>query len=328
MIISKTPLRISFFGGGTDYPAWFSENKGMVIGTTIDKFTYISCRFLPPFFKHKHRIIYSQIENVFSINDIKHPSIRECLKYKSIKRGIEIHHDADLPARSGLGSSSSFTTGLLNCLNKLENKSLTKKKLAKNTIHVEQNLIKENVGSQDQIHAAYGGFNKINFFADGNFRVNSIKNESLLKNLESSCLLFFTGFSRFASDIASDIIKNTPKRKMELQEISSIVAEAAILLKAKKFDINNFGKLMDESWQLKKTLSSTISNKLINEIYSEAISSGALGGKLLGAGGGGFILFIADKKHHKRIIKRLKNFLHVPFRFEKTGSQIIFNDKT
>ncbi len=327
MIISKTPLRISFFGGGTDYPAWFNKNTGMVIGTTIDKYTYISCRFLPPFFKHKHRIIYSKIENAFSINDIKHPSVRECLKYISIKKGIEIHHDADLPARSGLGSSSSFTTGLLNCLNKLENKSITKKKLAKSTIYVEQNLIKENVGSQDQIHAAYGGFNKIDFFTDGDFKVNSIKNESLLKDLEDSCLLFFTGFSRFASDIASDIIKNTPKRKMELQEIKAIVPEAAKLLKAKNFDINNFGKLMNKSWHLKKTLSTTISNKFINEIYLEAMSSGAVGGKLLGAGGGGFILFIADRIYHTKIKKRLKNLLHVPFRFEKTGSQIIFYDR-
>lgn len=323
MIISRTPFRISFFGGGTDYPTWYSENKGAVLATTINKYCYITCRYLPPFFKHKSRIVYSFIENVKNISEIKHPSARECLRFMNIKEGIEIHHDGDLPAKSGLGSSSSFTVGLLHALYGLKNKMPTKRQLALDAIHVEQKLLKENVGSQDQVLATFGGFNRVDFGGDHHILVRNITiGERKMKQLESHMMLFFTGLSRTASDIAIAQIKNMRNKKKELNLMYEMVDEAISILNAGR--IEDFGKLLHESWKLKRGLSHMITTPYIDNIYEVVKNAGAIGGKLLGAGGGGFILIFAKPEKHKKIKEKLKKLLWVPFRFESLGSQIIF----
>ena len=291
MIISKTPYRISFFGGGSDYPAWYNVNGGAVISTTIDKYIYISCRYLPPFFEHKYRVVWSQVENVKTVNEIKHRAVKEMLKYFKIKNGLEIHYDGDLPARSGMGSSSVFVVGLMNLLNNFQGKKIKKKLLAQKSIYFEQNILKEVVGSQDQVAVSYGGFNKIIFNIGGKFNVYpmSIKKKTLNK-LNQNLLLVYTGIKRTAHDIASGYVNKLNKsKKSHILQISSFVTEAEKALK--KGDVNNFGKLLHESWLEKKNLSSSITNSSIDEIYNNAINKGALGGKLLGAGGGGFFLF-------------------------------------
>ncbi len=323
MIISRTPFRVSFFGGGTDYPAWYQEPKGAVLATTIDKYCYITCRYLPPFFEHKSRIIYSVTEHVQKVEDIDHPSVREVLKFLNIHDGIEIHHDGDLPARTGLGSSSSFTVGLLNGLYALKGIMPTKEQLAREAIHIEQDLIKENVGCQDQTLAAYGGFNFIEFGGPNHLQVRLVTvGSERLKELQSHLMMFFTGFSRTASEIAAHQIKNTPSKVKELNEIYGLTTHALAVLKSG--DILDFGKLLDESWQLKRSLSEKISTPHIDEIYNTAKDAGALGGKLLGAGGGGFVLIFAAPELQPKIRQRLKNLLEIPFKFETLGSQIIF----
>ena len=324
MIITKAPFRISFFGGGTDYPGWFEENGGAVLGTTIDKYCYITCRYLPPFFDHYSRICYTLIETVKKFDDIKHPSVRECLKYMQIEKGIEIHHDGDLPARTGLGSSSSFTVALLHGLYALKGKMTSNAQLAREAIHVEQSIIRENVGCQDQIFAAMGGLNLIEFSANNDFKVSpmAIPNERT-ENLHSHLMLFYTGVSRMASEIAADLIQQTPKKKAELKAIHQMVFEGVKLLNSSD-DIAGFGKLLHESWKLKRSLSSKISTPLVDEIYEAALAEGALGGKILGAGGGGFVLIFAKPEHQAKIKEKLKQFLHVPFQFDSSGSQIIF----
>ncbi len=323
MIISRTPFRVSFFGGGTDYPAWYEEHKGAVLATTIDKYCYITCRYLPPFFEHKSRIIYSVTEHVQKVEDIDHPSVREVLKFLNIHEGIEIHHDGDLPARTGLGSSSSFTVGLLNSLYALKGIMPTKEQLAREAIHIEQDLIKENVGCQDQTLAAYGGFNYIEFGGPNHLQVRLVTvGPERLKELQSHLMIFFTGFSRTASQIAAHQIKNTPNKVKELNEIYGLTTQALSVLKSG--NILDFGKLLDTSWQLKRSLSEKISTPHIDEIYNAAKDAGALGGKLLGAGGGGFVLIFADPELQPKIRHRLKNLLEIPFKFETLGSQIIF----
>jgi len=325
MIISKTPLRISFFGGGTDYPVWFRKNGGTVLGTTIDKYAYINCRYLPPFFEHKYKISYSKLEYVKSLDNIDHPSVRECIRYAGVKTGLEIHYDSDLPARSGLGSSSTFTVGMLNCLNALKMKYASKEELAKDAIIVEQKMIGENVGCQDQIHAAYGGLNNIEFFQDGNFTVKPvITSHGTIKALQDQCLLFYTGISRFASEIASEQIKNTPEKKTELNIMQGMVNDALNILGGENVNIEDFGKLLHESWKLKRSLTNKITSDTINSIYETAIKAGASGGKLLGAGGGGFMLFIVKPELHEIVKQKLQNLLYVYFKFENTGTSIIF----
>lgn len=331
MIISRTPHRISFFGGGTDYPAWYLENGGKVIGAAIDKYCYITCRYLPPFFEHKHRIAYSKIEIVTHIDEIQHPSVRETLRYFKetfgyLKDGVglEIHHDGDIPARSGMGSSSAFTVGLLKTLYALAGKVVSKDKLFKEAIHIEQNLIKENVGSQDQVWAANGGLNLIEFLRNGEIIVQPvIMKENILKTFEKKLMLFFTGISRYATDIAGDKIQNIPKKKEELTKMMELVDDAYSILTADKDDFTDFGKLLNETWILKKKLSSKISNSEIDDMYDTAIKNGAIGGKLLGAGGGGFILFYVEPENQNRLMQALKNYLHVPFKFDFSGSEII-----
>jgi len=324
MIISRTPYRISFFGGGTDFPVWYRENGGAVLSATIDKYNYLNCRVLPPFFDFKYRTVYSKQENVNSIDDIAHPSVRESLKYIGFEKGIAIHHDGDLPARSGIGSSSSFTVGLLHTLYALNGRMVTKRKLALDAIHVEQNLIKESVGSQDQTSAAFGGLNVIEFGGEREIEVQPvIIGSEKLRKLQDNFLLFFTRVSRTASDVEKEKIKNFKNKKDELRAMHSMVYEAVSILNSENC-IEDFGSLLNESWKLKKTLSSNVSNSSIDDIYSTAIKSGATGGKILGAGNGGFILFFVKPEYRENVKRNLSGLLHVPFRFDMTGSQIIY----
>lgn len=324
MIISRTPFRISFFGGGTDYPVWYELNGGAVLSTTIDKYCYVSCRYLPPFFEHKHRIVYSKIENVKTIAQIQHPAARAILDYLKIIDGVEIHHDGDLPARTGLGSSSSFTVGLLNAIYALKAAMVTKRQLAEEAIHVERGLLKEHVGSQDQIAVAFGGLNKIVFHKSGMFDVEPIiVTADRLADLQDHMMLFYTGVSRFASKIAKKQIKQTLNKQNELLTMHSLVDEAKNIL-GSKCDLAEFGKMLHESWLLKRSLTDRISTAQIDEIYHEALEAGALGGKLLGAGGGGFMLFFVRPGIKDKVRKRLKGLLEVKFKFETAGTQIIF----
>jgi len=324
MIISRTPFRVSFFGGGTDYPRWFNEHKGAVLATTIDKYCYLTCRYLPPFFEHTSRIVWSKIERITKDNpEIEHPAVREALRYLNIKDGIEIHHQGDLPARTGLGSSSSFTVGLLNSLYALKGTMPTQEQLAREAIHVEQDLCKENVGCQDQMLAAYGGFNHIEFGGPHHLSLRKVTiGAEKLSDLQSHLMLFFTGFSRTASEIVVHQLKNISKKEKELKIMYQMVDQALKILKSD--DLTKFGKLLDESWRLKRSLSDKVSTPFIDEIYDAAKSAGALGGKLLGAGGGGFVLIFAPPARQARIRERLKKFLMIPFKFESLGSQIIF----
>jgi D-glycero-alpha-D-manno-heptose-7-phosphate kinase len=324
VIITRTPFRISFFGGGTDYPAWYRDNGGAVLSTTINKYCHVSCRYLPPFFDYKYLLRYSLREEVTAIEEMKHPSVRECLRFMGVDKGVEIVHTGDIPARSGIGSSSAFTIGLLNALYALFGKIVTKRQLARDAIHVEQHLIRENVGSQDQVATAFGGFNKIELGGASEFYVHPITiHQDKIDLLQSHLMLFFTGFSRNASDIASEQIKHTSRHSSELRTMMKMVDEAIRILDRSTDNLDDFGKLLNEAWMLKRGLNGLISNEMIDDIYNMGMKSGALGGKLLGAGGGGFILFFAAPENHKRIREKLKNFLFVPFAFEKLGTQVI-----
>ncbi|MCX7114392.1 MAG: kinase [Gammaproteobacteria bacterium] len=325
MIIVRTPFRISLFGGGTDYPAWYREHGGAVLATTIDKYCYISCRKLPPFFEHKHRIAYSRIEAVNHVDDIEHPAVKAVLNWYDCDHGLEIHHDGDLPARSGLGSSSSFTVGLLHALSALRGQLVSKEDLAKNAIHIEQNLIKENVGSQDQISAAFGGFNRIEFKKqDESFHVSPmIIGKRRLKELESHLMLFFTGFSRIASEIAKSKIDNFKNRVTELTKMGAMVEEAIQILQSPETPIDVFGELLHQSWLYKRQLSTLVSTPQIDVFYEEAMDAGAIGGKILGAGGGGFLLLFVPPERQEKVRERLKSLIHVPFAFESSGSRVV-----
>jgi D-glycero-alpha-D-manno-heptose-7-phosphate kinase len=324
MIISRTPFRISLFGGGTDYPAWYREHGGAVIGMAINKYCYLSVRWLPPFFEHRSRIVYSQVELINDIADIQHPAVRGILSEMGISRGIEIHHDADLPARSGLGSSSAFTVGLLHALNALEHRMIAKRDLAKEAIRIEQDVLKENVGSQDQLWAAYGGFNRMDFHPDDTFAVNPIVlSPGRREALSQSLMLCFTGFSRFASDFANDQINNMNNRKRQLRTMRTMVDAAADILSDERSPVRELGELLHESWVLKRELSDTVSNREIDDIYEAGRDAGALGGKLLGAGGGGFMVFLAEPEKHDAIRERLKKLIHVNVDFDTDGSKIV-----
>ncbi len=326
MIISRTHFRISFFGGGTDYPAWYKENGGAVLGTTINKYCYITCRYLPPFFEHKHRIIYSQMENVQDIDEIRHPSVRETLRFMGITEGMEIHHDADLPARAGLGSSSSFTVCLLHALYTLKGITPSKMQLALDVIHIEQEMIKENAGSQDQTLVTFGGFNRVDFSGEHNIQVQPITlNPKRLELLQDHLMLFFTGFSRSSSPISAELIKETPHKKRELNEMYQMVSEAIDIVNGDN-DLVGFGELLHQSWQLKRSLTNKISTPYIDYLYDAALCAGATGGKILGAGGGGFLLFFVRPELQAKVKEALHGLLYVPFRFDNLGSQIIFSE--
>jgi D-glycero-alpha-D-manno-heptose-7-phosphate kinase len=315
---------MSFFGGGTDCPVYYREHGGAVLATTFDKYCYLNCRYLPPFFDHTHGVVYSLIENVKDIDEVKHPSVRATVKYMGIKEGLEIHHDGDLPARTGLGSSSSFTVGLLHSLYALKGEMPSKMKLATEAIHIEQDIIKENVGSQDQVSAAFGGFNLIKFGVDNSIHVSPVViTPERLQELQDSIMLFFTGFARYASDIAGEQIKNTPKKETELSTMHDMVEEAMRILNHKETDVAEFGKLLHESWKLKRGLTKSITTDFIDDMYETALRAGALGGKLLGAGGGGFVILFVRKEDQPKVVEKFKHLLRVPFKFENSGSQII-----
>ena len=326
MIITKTPYRISFFGGGSDYPEWFNKYYGEVISTTINKYLYISCRELPHFFKHKFRIVYSKIENVKTISEIKHNGVKQLLNYLKVKNGLEIHYDGDLPSRSGMGSSSCFVVGLMNALSKLKDKDITKKKLAQESIHIERNVMKENVGWQDQIAASYGGFNNI-VFKGNTYKVNKIKcKKSFQDNLNKKLFLLYTGKSRTAEKITKSYtnkLKNI--KKQNIYKILNFVSEAKKIIKNNNTD--DFGYLLNETWYQKRELSKIVSNNKIDDLYIKGKNNGALGGKLLGAGGGGFLLFYVDLKNKEKFLNAFKKNVLVPIQLSEKGSEIIFNEK-
>jgi D-glycero-alpha-D-manno-heptose-7-phosphate kinase len=324
VIITRTPYRVSFFGGGTDYPGWFRENGGAVLATTLDKYCYITCRRLPPFFQHRHRIVYSIIENVSRVDEIQHPAVRAVLEWAKVEEGLEIHHDGDLPARSGLGSSSSFTVGLVHALHALHGKMTNRTQLAKTAIHIEQDLIKENVGSQDQVLASYGGLNVVEFRPDDSFDVTPvILPQERKEELEAHLMLCFTGFSRFASVVAKSQLDNLHAKQRELNRIRQMVDEGLNILIDPSEPIRTFGRLLHEAWQNKRSLSDMVTTPEIDEVYQAARDAGAIGGKLLGAGGGGFMLLFANPEHQPKIRERLKNLIHVPFKFEDAGSRVV-----
>jgi D-glycero-alpha-D-manno-heptose-7-phosphate kinase len=326
MIISRTPFRISFFGGGTDYPAWYRAYGGSVLATTINKYCYISCRYLPPFFDHRIRVVYSKIENCQHPGEIHHPAVREILRYLKIDQGVEIHHDGDLPARSGMGSSSAFTVGLLHALYALKGHIPTVQQLAAESIYVEQELLKEAVGCQDQVLAAHGGFNHIVFDQSGDISVRPMTLPSdRINELNSHLMLFFTGVSRTASEVAQSYVQDLESKEQVLRALGDMVQEGIGILSGQA-DLVQFGPLLHEGWLLKQSLSGRISNNYIEQLYQEARSAGALGGKLLGAGGGGFMLLFVCPEDQERVRERLRQLIYVPFRFEFPGSRIIFFD--
>ena len=324
MVISRTPYRISFFGGGTDYPAWYRENGGAVLGTAIDKYCFITCRYLPPFFEHRLRLVYSKIENCQRVADIQHPVVRAVLEMLRVERGLEIHHDGDLPARSGMGSSSAFTVGFLQAMYGLLGRLTSQKQLAAEAIHVEQDLIGETVGAQDQIFASFGGFNLIEFKRDDSFRVEPLMlPKSRLEELNGSLMLFFTGLRRTASEVAASYVADIGARTKQLTRMRQMVDEGMKIL-ASRDSLDAFGDLLDEAWRLKRSLSGLVSNSQVDEIYAEARRAGARGGKLLGAGGGGFLLLYVPPACRQQVKERLRELIWVPFQFDTSGSQIIF----
>ena len=324
MIISRTPFRISFFGGGTDYPGWFQQHGGAVLSTSFDKYCYITCRELPPFFDHKYRIAYSKVEHAKCIEDIEHPAVRAVMAETPCNYGIEVHCDADLPARSGLGSSSSFVVGMLHSLHALNGKRVTKEWLAKEAIRIEQNVLKETVGSQDQVAAAFGGFNVIRFFPDGQLSVEPVILPAHRKEeLNGHLMLFFTGFSRFASEIARTKVANLSKKAEELHRMRRMVDEAVEVLSSPT-DIRAIGELLHSGWECKRRLSDQVSNSYIDDLYARARFAGAIGGKLLGAGGGGFMLLFVEPERQQAVRQELGELIYVPFRFESSGSQVIY----
>lgn len=328
MIVSRTPFRLSLFGGGSDYPVWYKDHGGAVLATSIDKYCYITTRYLPPFFDYTYRIVYSKQETVNALKEIQHPSVRETLRFMNWNSGIEIHHDADLPARSGLGSSSAFTVGLLNALHGLKGMRATKRQLTLGAIHIEQEMIKENVGSQDQTTTAFGGFNKIRFGGEQHVEVTPITMtpEKLLL-LQNHLMLFFTGFTRTASEIAGEQIKKTHEKKNELTRMMKMVDEAITIINGNTNGITDIGTLLHEAWMLKRSLTNKITTPQIDKIYETALQAGALGGKLLGAGGGGCILFFVEPEKQPEVKEKLSNLLYIPFRFEWLGSQIVYQSQ-
>ena len=322
MVITQTPFRMSFFGGGTDFKEFYEEHGGSVISTSFDKYCYVTVRHLPRFFDYANQITYNVIERTNSADEIEHPAVREAMKYLDMHE-LRVVYEADLPARSGLGTSSSFAVGLLNAFYALKGKYADKKKLADDAIYLERVLCNESGGIQDQIAASFGGFNRIDFDADG-YRVRPViiskeRKEQLNKNL----MLFFTGFSRFSSDIADNQKAATKDKTAQLNEMKELVDESEKILTSKT-DLAEFGKLLDYTWKLKRGITKAISNDSIDVLYKKAIDEGAVGGKLLGAGGGGFMLFYVEEDKQEKVKEALKQLLYVPFEFETGGTRIMY----
>jgi D-glycero-alpha-D-manno-heptose-7-phosphate kinase len=325
MIITRTPLRISFFGGGTDLPDWFRTHGGAVLSTTINKFLFISVRNMPQYWDFKNRFVYgSKTEIVNSIDEIEHPAIREALRFMDMTHGIDMHYNTDIPARSGMGSSSAFTVGFLRALYAMRGHMVSDRRLAKEAIQVEQDLIKEAVGCQDQIAAAFGGLNHIVFHKDDNFEISPvIIPPERLRELNNSLILVYTGIQRIASKIEEKKIKQLGEHKAELRAIQRYVDDAMELLSGDD-PIEEFGGLLHETWQRKRKLSEEVTNDKLDGLYEKCRANGAIGGKLLGTGGGGFMLIFVKPENREAMLKALPDFIPVPFGFDTTGSQIIY----
>jgi D-glycero-alpha-D-manno-heptose-7-phosphate kinase len=324
MIISRTPFRVSFFGGGTDYPDWYREHGGAVLATAIDKYCYISVRELPPFFDHKFRLVYSFVENVKDVGEIAHPAARAVLQTMGVAKGLEIHHDGDLPARSGVGSSSAFTVGLICAIHALAGRHVSKDALASEAINVEQCVLREAVGVQDQISAAFGGFNHITFRQDGVYHVSPmILPTDRLDSLQDHLMLFFTGISRTAAEVAQAQLDNLKHHASEMRAMQQMVDRAIEILASPASDIVDFGRLLGEAWTLKRTLSDRVTNSTVDACYDTAMRAGAIGGKLLGAGGGGFMLLFVRPGDQPRVEEALSRLIRVPFKFDMSGSRIV-----
>lgn len=328
MIICRVPFRVSFFGGGTDYPKYFTEHKGCVLGSAINKYCYLTFRKLDNFFEHQIRLVHSSIENIKNLNEITHPVFREFLKLNELKNNIEIHYQGDLPSKSGVGSSSSLIVGLNSIYNKLRNTLVLKRKLALDSMYFEQNILKETVGCQDQIFAAYGGLNKISFSKGKIFKLDPIKISTQNQNyFEDRLFLIHCGKTRIASKVAKNLVNNIKKRKIELQTMYDLAIEGEQVIRKKEIDIKEFGNLINESWKLKRSLSERISNSNISDIINDLNKFGAYGTKLCGAGGGGFILAIMEKDLVKKFSKKHQKLQFIPFKVNAEGSKIIYNQK-
>ena len=321
MIITQTPFRMSFFGGGTDFPGFYREHGGAVLSTTFDKYCYVNVRHLPRFFDYTTELSYAKTERVTDVESIEHPAIREAMKMLDMHE-IRLTYEADLPARSGLGTSSSFAVGMLNAFYALKGKYADKRKLADDAIYLERVLCKESGGIQDQIAASFGGFNKISFNADGYTVSPVIISPERKLRLNDNLMLFFTGFSRFSSDIQVEAEKSLKSKEAQLLGMLQLVDEAEQVLTSKT-DLTEFGKLLDYTWKLKRGITSKVSTDSIDAIYDKAIKAGATGGKLLGAGGGGFLLFYVEADKQKNVHEALEDLLYVPFEFETAGTQVI-----
>ena len=326
MIITRTPYRISFFGGGTDYPSWYEQHGGQVLATTIDKYIYISVRYLFPFFPHRIRLVYAKEELGDTVDDLTHPTAREALKLLGLHQDLEIHYDGDLPARSGMGSSSAFTVGLLNALYAYCERVVSTHQLARDAIDVEQTRVGDTVGSQDQISAAYGGFNRIQFLTNGEIIVRPVPvDKDRLILFSEYLMLFFTGETRTASDVASSYVSQLQSKRDRLSNLNSMV-DTAIDILCGVSDLKILGDLLHEGWMEKRALSPLISTDAINYLYQTARNAGALGGKVLGAGGGGMFLLFAPPDVHATVKNALSDFLHIPFQLEPFGSQVILGN--
>ena len=322
MIITKTPFRMSFFGGGTDMESFFMENGGAVLSTTFDKYCYVNVRHLPRFFDYSTELSYAKIERVTDVNDIQHPAIRESMKMLDMHE-IRLTYEADLPARSGLGTSSSFAVGMINAFYALKGKYADKKKLADAAIYLERELCKEAGGWQDQIAASYGGFNRINFNSDGYEVLPLIINPERKRQLNNNLMMFFTGFTRFSSDVQKANASNKADKVNQLKEMLALVDEAEKVLVDKQSDLDEFGRLLDHTWRIKRKTGNTVSTNSIDELYDKGLKAGALGGKLLGAGGGGFLVFYVEPDKQEKVKKAMEDLLYIPFEFEDGGTRVI-----
>lgn len=323
MIITKTPFRMSFFGGGTDMPSFFNEYGGAVISTTFDKYAYVNVRHLPPFMPYYSELCYSRFERVNSIDEIEHPAIREAMRMLDIHE-IRLTYEGDLPARTGLGTSSTFAVGMLNAFYALKGKQVGKRKLAEDAIYLERELCKESGGWQDQVAAAFGGLNRIDF-ADNQFKVTPIViHPERKKLLNDSMMLFYTGITRFSSEVQKDTMSNQQNKITQLKEMLSLVDDAQAILENKHSDFNDFGRLLDHTWRLKRGTGGKISNGSIDELYERGLKAGALGGKLLGAGGGGFLLFYIEPDKKDALFREFDDLMQVPFLFENEGTSMVY----
>lgn len=323
MIITKTPFRMSFFGGGTDMPEFFNEYGGAVLSTTFDKYCYVNVRHLPPFFDYTSELVYSKNERVTEVDKIEHPLIKNAMKMLDMHE-LRINYESDLPARTGLGTSSSFAVGMLSAFYALKGKYADKRKLADNAIKLERELCNEAGGWQDQIAASFGGFNRINFNSDGYEVIKVIISPERKKLLNDNLMLFFTGFTRISAQIQESTKTSISQKTQQLKQMLKLVDEAEMVLTDPERDLDDFGRLLDTTWKLKRQTGNKVTSGSIDDLYEKGLKAGALGGKLLGAGGGGFLLFYVRKEQQEAVRNALKDLLYVPFEFENSGTRVIY----